>query len=44
MLIQNGQWVSGKASGNPDWQHQKNTRSEQVQADLAVTGRGSLKQ
>jgi hypothetical protein len=41
-IIQNGQFVSGKATGAPDWQHQKSTRSDQVHADLAQSGRGSL--
>ena len=39
-IIQNGQFISGKASGDPDWMHQKGSRSEQVQAELALTGRG----
>ena len=39
-LTHNGQFVSGKASGTPDWQHQKGSRSAQVQAELAVTGQG----
>ena len=42
-ITHNGQFISGKATGTPDWQHQKNTRSEQVQAELALTGRGSDK-
>jgi len=42
VLIQNGQFVSGKASGKPDWQHQKGDRSAQVQTELALTGLGSL--
>src|SRR5262245_25760313 len=42
-LIQNGQFISGKASGDPDWMHQKGSRSEQVQKELALTDRGSLK-
>jgi hypothetical protein len=42
VLTHNGQFVSGKASGSPDWQHQKGSRSAQVQAELALTGQGSL--
>ena len=42
-LTHNGQFISGKASGTPDWQHQKGSRSAQVQAELALTGQGSLK-
>ena len=41
-LIQNGQFISGKSSGTPDWQHQKGNRSVSVQEELAVTGQGSL--
>ena len=42
-LTHNGQFISGKASGDPDWQHQKGSRSAQVQAELALTGQGSQK-
>jgi hypothetical protein len=42
-ITHNGQFISGKASGLPDWQHQKGDRSALVQADLAATGRGSQK-
>jgi hypothetical protein len=41
-LIQNGQFISGKSTGTPDWQHQKGNRSAEVQAELAKTGLGSL--
>ena len=43
VITHNGQFISGKASGTPDWQHQKGSRSAQVQAELAVTGQGTLK-
>ena len=33
-ITQNGQFVSGKFTGTPDWQHQKGNRAEQVQAAL----------
>jgi len=42
-ITHNGQFISGKASGEPDWQHQKSDRSAQVQAELALTGRGNGK-
>ena len=43
VITHNGQFVSGKGDGTtPDWQHQKASRSDQVQAELAVTGRGKL--
>jgi hypothetical protein len=42
VITQNGQFISGKATGSPDWMHQKGSRSAQVQAELALTGRGSL--
>src|SRR5262245_60361016 len=42
-ITQNGQFISGKATGDPDWMHQKGSRSAQVQAELALTGRGSQK-
>ena len=41
-LIQNGQFVSGKSTGTPDWQHQKGTRGLNIQNELALTGLGSL--
>jgi len=43
VITHNGQFVSGKSTGDPDWQHQKGDRSAQVQAELALTGRGSGK-
>lgn len=43
VITHNGQFISGKASGDPDWMHQKGSRSAQVQAELALTGQGSLK-
>ena len=42
VITHNGQFISGKASGNPDWQHQKGSRSQQVQEELALTGLGRL--
>ena len=43
-LIQNGQFVSGQYlnDGTPDWQHQKGNRAAAIQAELALTGLGSL--
>jgi hypothetical protein len=42
VITHNGQFISGKATGSTDWMHQKGSRSAQVQAELALTGRGSL--
>jgi hypothetical protein len=42
VITHNGQFISGKGTGSSDWMHQKGSRSAQVQAELALTGRGSL--
>ena len=43
VITHNGQFISGKATGESDWMHQKGSRSDQVQTELALTGRGSRK-